>query len=148
MSFWKFMRRINRCLNPKLQEICKQVLQLEELSQMINAYLPEFLRLQCHIGSFHKGCLLLIANDSVWAAQLRYSLPELRDNLRQGGLHQLTSIKISIGQELQSSTHRPAVQNNSISIKARNSILSEAEKCGYLPLKEALNRLAQKPLKC
>lgn len=91
------MRHITRCLNIQLADICQRAIKLEELNAKIHDYLPEALREQCHVGSFNNSCLILVTRDPVWASQLRYALPELRDKLRsEAGIHQLASIKITI----------------------------------------------------
>lgn len=136
------MRRINRCLNVKVMEICQRVVQLEELNTHLHKYLPDPLREQCHVGSFTRGCLVLITNDSVWASQLRYSLPDLRDKLRSGaGLYQLVSIKVAVAME------KPAAPVKKqpispLSATARDTIISQADQCSYLPLRQALHHLA------
>ena len=73
------MRRINRCLNTQLLDICQRTVQLEELNSKLLGYLPQVLQEHCHVGSFNRGCLVIVVSDSVWASQLRYSIPELRD---------------------------------------------------------------------
>ncbi len=91
------MRHITRCLNPKIIDICQRAIKLEELSAKLTHYLPDNLRERCHVGSFTNGCLVLVTQDPVWASQLRYSLPELRDALRtKAGLYQLVSIKVTV----------------------------------------------------
>ena len=91
------MRHITRCLNPQLASICQRAIKLEELNAKIYDYLPENLRERCHVGSFTNSCLVLVTNDPVWATQLRYALPELRDKLRsEAGIHQLASIKVTV----------------------------------------------------
>ncbi|HBI22194.1 MAG TPA: hypothetical protein DDY37_06395 [Legionella sp.] len=91
------MRHITRCLNTQLLDICQRAIQLEALDEKINTYLPEALRDQCHVGSFKNSCLVLVTSDPVWASQLRYALPELRDRLRsEAGIHQLASIKVTV----------------------------------------------------
>lgn len=91
------MRHITRCLNSRLAEICQRAIKIEELNEKINRYIPENLRGHCHVGSFTNSCLVLITNDPVWATQLRYALPELRDKLRsEAGIHQLASIKVTV----------------------------------------------------
>lgn len=89
------MRHITRCSNVILTEICQQAIKLEALTAKIKPYLPEALREDCTVGSFNNGCLTLVITNPMWAVQLRYSLPELRDTLRkEAGIHQLASIKI------------------------------------------------------
>ena len=84
------MRRINRCLNPRLVEICQRTRQLEALNSAIKQCLPYALKEHCQVGSFNKGCLIIVVSDPAWASELRYSIPELRDTLRsEAGLYQL-----------------------------------------------------------
>jgi hypothetical protein len=91
------MRHISRCLNTKIADICQRAIKLEELTAKIHNYLPLDLRDQCHVGSFNNSCLILVTHDPVWASQLRYALPELRDKLRsEAGIHQLASIKVMV----------------------------------------------------
>jgi len=136
------MRRINRCLNTRIIEICKNTAFLEELNTHLQTFLPLDLKAHCHVGSFNKGCLLIVVSNAEWASQLRYVVPELRDKLRKDAkIYQLTSIKITIAtiksEELNKSKISP-----SLSSRARAGIISSLENCNYLPLKEALLKLA------
>ncbi|MDP3561959.1 MAG: DUF721 domain-containing protein [Legionellaceae bacterium] len=91
------MRHITQCFNPKLTQICLQATQLKKISAIVFDYMPENLHNHCRVASFQNGCLLLTTNDAVWASQLRYIIPELRDKLRsEAKLYQLASIKISV----------------------------------------------------
>lgn len=135
------MRHVSRCLNTQLIDICERAIKLEELDEKIHNYLPEELREQCHVGSFKNSCLVLVTSNPVWASQLRYALPELRDKLRiEAGIYQLASIKISVVMDnttpQKKSTAAPILSNS-----ARETILSGSELCEYLPLKQALQRL-------
>ena len=136
------MRRINRCLNPKLIDLCQKSIKLEELSKTIYGLLPETLRGQSHVGSFNKGCLNLIASNAGWASQLRFAVPTLRDALRQAGFYQLTSIKITVSMELTESIPKNQPQSKALSSNARESIMAGAALCEYLPLQQALYHLA------
>jgi hypothetical protein len=90
------MRPIKFCLNKQLVSICHQSMLNEKMHQILLRYLPPELQNACQVGSFSKGRLTLITG-AVWASQLRFMLPELRDALRsQGGFYQLTAIDIKI----------------------------------------------------
>jgi hypothetical protein len=136
------VRRINRCLNTRLIQICQRTVQLEELTSKLYHYLPSPLQEHCHVGSFNRGCLVIVARDPVWASQLRYSLPELRDKLRiEAGVYQLSSIKVTIATT--EATHSIKQPNApSLSTKARDAITAGGDQCSYLPLKKALHHLA------
>lgn len=138
------MRRIHRYMNQNLQSICKRVLQLEELDAKLQAVLPEILQGKCHVRSFNQNCLSIITTDAVWATQLHYCLPEIRDKLRkEAGIYQLTSIKVTVANSTLDAS-RPKSFLPSISTKAQATIIAEAEQCDYLPLKEALIKLVNK----
>lgn len=137
------MRRINRCLNAPLAKLCYQTLKLDDLNVRVQQYLPENLKTHCVVGSFHNGCLLLVTHDSVWASQLRYAQPQLRERLRsEGGLYQLASIKISVTSEEKGFPLPKRANQPTISEQARALIHQTADQCDYLPLKSALKQLA------
>lgn len=136
------MRRIRQCLNAKLAEIYQQALILNELSPKVVNMLPEQLRGHFTVGSFNHGCLVLITHDPVWASQLRYHLPELRDRLRKDeGIYQLASIKIHVSADgmLQQTTRLKKIPP--LSAKARETILASSKQCDYTPLRKALEQL-------
>ena len=138
------MRRINRCLNTRLIDICQRTVQLEELNLKLLHYLPESFHEHCHVGSFNRGCLAIVADDAVWASQLRYVIPELRDNLRaKAGIYQLSSIKVTVATTvITSSTTSVNPNPPQLSTKARDTIHDLGNHCNYLPLKQALHHLA------
>ena len=138
------MRRINQYLNPRLINICEQATRLEELNSKLHLYLPLALQEHCSVGSFNGGCLVIVINDAVWASELRYHLPELRETLRkEAGVYQLTSIKISIA-TLPDITVAKESNPSALSSKAREAITACGEQCSYEPLKQALEKLAGK----
>ena len=135
------MRRINRCLNTRLLDICQRTVQLEGLHATLLQYLPDTLKEHCRVGSFNNGCLVLSIEDAARATELRYHLPELRDKLRQqAGIYQLTSIKIAIITAERETTHLTK-KTKPLSSAARETITQGGDRCHYLPLKEALHRL-------
>jgi hypothetical protein len=134
------MKSIRQCLNKQLAEICKRSVQLEELTQKINGLLPTELAPYCKVSSFNKGCLILIASDATWASQLRYAVPELRDQLRKAGMYQLSSIKISIADTQEYKKQKKAIHYE-LTHQAKENILSESQNCTYEPLRQALLHL-------
>ncbi|KTD68761.1 hypothetical protein Lste_1919 [Legionella steelei] len=137
------MRSISHCLNKQLADICQRSVQLEELSDKVRQMLPEVLANTCHVGSFNKGCLLLTTTDAVWASQLRYAIPELRDKLRkEGGMYQLSSIKVAIIESTTQYEKSTPTTKHVLSEKAKEIIISESQQCNYEPLQKALLHLA------
>ena len=97
MAIGHTMKSIRYCLNKQLTEICHRSMQLEELSHKVSQLLAPELSPHCQVGSFNKGCLVLTSVNAVWASQIRYSIPELRDKLRkEAGMYQLMSIKVVV----------------------------------------------------
>ena len=95
------MRHITKCFSKNLSRLCQEANKARQLQKTICKYIPCELRPHTKVGSFNNGCLTLSVNDVVWAAQLRFVLPELRDNLRmQEKLYELTNIKITIERQV------------------------------------------------
>lgn len=138
------MRSISRCLNKQLAEICQRSMQLEDLSSKVAQLLPPNLATECQVGSFSKGCLVLTTDNAVWASQIRYAIPELRDRLRkEAGMYQLSSIKVNVTETAipyENPEQRPLAHE--LSHKAKATIISESLNCTYQPLQKALLHLA------
>lgn len=138
----KTIRRIDQCLNTKITEIFQHVAKIKQIEQQIISYLPKTLSHHFSIGSFKNGFLVLVTSDPVWASQLRFHLPELRDNLRsQAGLYQLTSIKIHIA--MNETQLKPLKKSKilPLSKRAQQEIITLSKVCNHSPLKDALEKL-------
>ncbi|OGV31398.1 MAG: hypothetical protein A3E88_02960 [Legionellales bacterium RIFCSPHIGHO2_12_FULL_35_11] len=95
------MRHISQCLNSKIAKTCMQTKKISDISNFMQNIIPNDILNNCKVGSFLRGSLVIIVNDAVWASQLRYLLPEIRDKLRnEMKLYELSSIKISIDKEI------------------------------------------------
>lgn len=139
------MRRINRCLNKQLRDICQRAVQMDEMQLKVNHYLPESLRAHCRVGSFHKGCLVVVVATADWATELRYSLPALRDDLRQkAGVYQLISIKIQIAEDPAKTATKPVkpARKAVLSQSAKEALRNAEALCNYEPLKAALRHVS------
>lgn len=91
------MRPINRCFDRQMLNLCQQAMYLEKLTAVVRGYLPESLAPAVSVGKFEKGCLALVITDQIWATELRYCLPSLRDDLRsREKLHKLINITIVV----------------------------------------------------
>jgi hypothetical protein len=138
------MKSIRYCLNKQLADICQRSVQLEELVEKINHLLPPLLAPHCKVSSFNKGCLVLVATDAVWASQIRYAIPELRDKLRkEAGLYQPSSIKISVADQSNEYQKPKKTISYELTKQAKENILSESQSCSYEPLRKALIHLAE-----
>ncbi|MFC3908965.1 DciA family protein [Legionella dresdenensis] len=140
------MRRINRCLNRQMLELCQRAIQLDELNDSLIGYLPEHIHAHCRVASFNKGTLLIAVTDAIWATELRYLTPELRDRLRkEAGLYQLGSIKIEVAATSLTTphTHKKPPQRT-LSATAEEELLNISELCTFDPLKQALQKLASR----
>jgi len=140
------MRQITQCFNTPLASIYKQASQLETLTTLVQRHLGNNTNepVRCKVSRFANGCLTLAVEDPVWATQLRYELPTLRDKLRQEGLHQLTSIRINLLPATPAAKPpKKKSRDVCISTEAKRNIRESATHCSYAPLKEALERLSK-----
>lgn len=138
------MRRINACLNDKLTKIGERTLQLEALHEKVMLHLPQELQAHCRVGSFNQGQLVLVVDAAVWASELRYQLPTLRDQLRSDGIYQLVSIKLQVATETASSNvpERPP-KISRLSQQAKLALLKASQQCQYEPLKQLFFKWSQ-----
>ena len=89
-----FKKAIN-CINNNMLELYKKTAETEHLSEKVTNHLPERFKSNVTIASYDKGQLVLRANTAPLRTELRYLLPDLRDNLRQKeSLYTLIDIKI------------------------------------------------------
>ncbi len=89
-------KKIINCINNDLVTIYKKTISLESLEKKIITYLPSRFADSIAIGEYQNGILLLVLNNPLLATEIRYMLPELRDNMRKDpAFYQLTQIKIS-----------------------------------------------------
>lgn len=138
------MRKILDCIDSSMNALVKKATDIERLNDIVQRYFPEAAQIPCKVGSFNHGCLVLLVSDPGWATQLRFSLPLLRDRLRQeAGLHQLSSIKIKL--QIDGITVPQPKKNNKpskLSSQAREHIVKSSAST-YGPLKAALERLGR-----
>lgn len=138
----KTMRQITQCFNTSLASIYKEAAQLKTLTALVQQHLGQNEPVPCQVSRFSQGCLVIAVEDAVWAARLRYELPTLRDQLRKSGLHQLTSIRISLSPSAPKPLKK-VIRTPRLSNEAKQTICDSAKYCDYPPLKEALLRLGE-----
>ncbi len=139
------MRRINRCLNPQLVEICLQSFQVDKINDIFQSLLPEHLQPHCSVVSFMRGKLTIAVDDSSFATELRYLIPTIRDSLRRDHqLFQLIQCDIVIN-DLQTYSQITINKGKArkVNQEAKKSIESLAKRIEYPPLKQAISKWAE-----
>src|SRR3990167_6195264 len=134
------MRKMNDCFDKQLTAIYQQIVQLKQINQLVNKYLPKSLQAHCQVTRFNQGRLNIGVNEVSFATELRFFLPTLRDLLRQKGkLHQLTSLSISVvPSTLEHSTKKTPKK---LSPAAYLAIHEASKSCRYKPLQQAWKHL-------
>lgn len=75
------MKKISDINEGGLQYIFGKLKVLKALEKKISPCLPEELRDFCRVANYENGVLKLAVPNSVWGTRLRYSIPELLNNL-------------------------------------------------------------------
>ena len=128
--------------NSILQEITKKSLQLRNLNQLVLPQLEAELRNQCQVANYRERCLYLLVESSLWANKLQYSLPQLKDQLKQlPEFEKLITIKVIISPP--EKTQHPKRPPLTLSDKNRQVIQQAASAISDPSLKKALQRLAE-----
>lgn len=138
------MRLISQCLDERLTAIFAQVKKITELDNKIKQYLPENLVTHCKVGNYIKGNLLLVTN-AVWATELRYCLPMLRESLRKKAkLYDLVNIKIIISNDATYIPPKIKEKEEVFSQDLQDLFYQAAEQNPNVALKEVLYKLAKR----
>jgi hypothetical protein len=137
------MRQITQCFTHALSSIYKEAAQLKALTALVQEQLGQSQPVPCQVSRFSEGCLVLTVEDAVFAAQLRYELPTLRDQLRKAGLHHLTSIRIYLSPGTTQKAFKKHKKAPILSNQAKKTIRESAKHCSYRPLQDALERLGE-----
>ena len=139
------MRKIKDCFNKQLSNIYQQIIQLDELTLLINQFLPQSLQGHCEVTQFNQGRMNININEVALATELRFFLPTLRDLLRKkAGLYQLVSLTISVTTPTSLSNSPPTLPLK-LSTAAQHAI-SEASKVGaFEPLRSAGTKMIKRP---
>ena len=123
------MRHIRDCLSKQFTKLYQQAQDTQHLTDIIRQYLPDILREHCYVLHMQRGCLTLGTPDATWATQLRYLLPQLRDQLRQEQQwHHLVSINIVIQVKQPTRTPSQSHATKRQTISPWQSILQALEK--------------------
>lgn len=89
------LKKAINCINSNLVNIYQKSIDVGQLSNKVLPLLPKHLQPYVNIASFEKGTLVLTFKNSSIANELRYLIPELRNELRQKAqMHQLVQIKL------------------------------------------------------
>lgn len=134
------MKRIHSCFDKSIINLCDKIETLNEITCFVRSHLPEHLSHSTHVLSVTHGCLILGVDDPIWATELRFLLPTLRDRLRgQHILPQLISIQIKL--YYQPPQHNKSKCSAKLTLKAREAIKLAEEKCEYEPLRNVWRKL-------
>lgn len=67
----------------RLAPLLDQARSRESLGRAVETLLPAECRGHCRLGGFEGGRFVLLADSAAWATRLRYSAPEIREQLRR-----------------------------------------------------------------
>ena len=130
----------------ELSELTQQVLRLKKLQTLLPELLPPELATHCHAVSFTQGCLVLEVTNSSAATLLRYYSPTLLSEIRkQSDFAHIASIKHHVRPpDPKIKQDRPIKRpHKGYSQKTATLLAHVADKIDYVPLKNALAKLAQ-----
>lgn len=136
------MRPIGECVTDELQAIFAHAKKIISLNEEVKKNLPENLAKNCKVGDFRQGSLVLNTSNAIWATELRFYLPTLRDKLRKSSnFYNLANIKIIVLNDGDAIKVKNKVKRE-LSPKARELLKNAGDECNYPPLKKALYKLA------
>ena len=136
------MKKIIHCLNDNLNKIIDSSSQVKQINQLLPLYLPSPINQYCHASLFKSGILYLELGNPSFATEIRYLIPELRNQLRKNhGMFDLISIKASFNPNKTNNEPQKISKPVASGIKAAQSIRQDARGLDDA-LSHALKRLA------
>jgi hypothetical protein len=128
----------------QLNKLVVKVNQLRILNQSLSAILESKLAKHCQIANFENGALTIVADNSSWAARIRYMAPDLMKKLRpRPEFSELKSIRSIIQLNHIKATKKAPRQKPSLSSNSADLIQSIAQEMENKELKDALLRLVK-----
>lgn len=138
------MKRIFYSIDNKLLKICQHAVYLQSMQNLIERFLPQECAQHCKVCNFEKGVLTLQADNALWLNQLRFCIPELRDDLRtQGKLPQLSAIKLVVAADYHSETSNSTANEANLKKKPSPTGLQTPRGQTSSRLDKAMQKLAQ-----
>lgn len=124
--------------------LLQRVAQNKQLTSMLQANLPSPLASFCQAGELSNNRLTIITTSPVWAAKLRYLLPNLLKQLKtHQAFSQVAEITIKISNNTNQNGGQPRQRKRaSMSPQSANVIQQTAESINDKALRESLLRLS------
>lgn len=93
------IKRITSSINENLLRYYKTTLEMAKIDPIVQELLPEPLKAHTKVSAFAKGVLILTTTNANFAYQLKFMLPNLREQLRKkAAIYAIASIKVQIGE--------------------------------------------------
>lgn len=127
-----------------LRQLSAQAEQLERLNQKVMSCLPPGLAGHVRVANLRDDCLVIQAESSAWASQIRYRAPEILQALNQ--LPAFASVQ-SIRVRNRATPLQPAaapIQRRRMSTHAASGIAAQADATDDPSLRDALRKLSRR----
>ena len=126
----------------QLKQLTDKANQLRDLNASLMSCVPPSLAEHVRLATVRDGCLVLQAEGSTWAAQLRFKTPEILEKLRaHPEFREVRSVRIRNVVEPRPKTVAP--ERRHMSQAAAAALRQEAQCTPDVKLRAALERLAR-----
>lgn len=142
--------------NDNLARLVARAKLLQKISVPFKKVIDKQLALHCYIDNYHNGCLFLIVDNNAWATRVRYTIPNLLQQLKKTPeftiLREINCQVRLKNPEEPSPKNMPLIlrkQNSKLKLSVHNAKLIKTVAQGITDkkLKAALERLAKHGLK-
>ena len=141
----KLPRRISLIVTKfdRLKQLCDQAVRLGELDNRLKMHVPAPLSKHIRLATIRDGLMVVHADSSAWAAQLRFKTPELLEQLADDPVFEpIRSIRIRSVSE--TAPQAPIRRRPSISSESAAALEAQASSIEDSAVRDALMRLARR----
>ncbi|MCZ6771320.1 MAG: DUF721 domain-containing protein [Proteobacteria bacterium] len=126
-----------------LKQLRDQAVRLDELDDRLKMHVPTPLSKHIRLATIRDGLMVVHADSSAWAAQLRFKTPEILEQLTHDPLFEpIRSIRIRSVSE--TAPQAPIRSRPSISSKTAAALKAQASSIADSAVRDALMRLAMR----
>lgn len=117
-----------------LRKLAERATSLNQIHKILGKILPDYFQDQYRIGNFSQGILIIEVTNAALANRLKFERLDILSQLRNNGLHQLSSLEIKINPALYQqqkkktiSTPKSPLKHKRVSPKTANLLRETAE---------------------
>jgi hypothetical protein len=128
-----------------LKQLTERAQRLRELDRVLVSHLPLSLAAHVRLATVRDGCVVVHADGSTWAAELRFKTPDILANLRQHpDFQDIVSLRVRNIAHHTAATETAVCAHRTLSSRAADALAAQARTTLDHRLAAALEKLSRR----